>query len=363
MRILKFWFHLPKKERAHRLKKARKDPARRLHASEADWAIFKDDDAVMPIAERYLRKTSTAEAPWEIVEATDSRHRNLAVARRVLSALTEGAASERGSPAPPTEPIAPPSHRPGGERLAGCQRVRRARRPGPLDHPALRDLPEAGSTDSRTGSAGSRDGRSGRRVSSVVVFEGWDAAGKGGAIRRLTGAMDAADYRVVSIAAPTDEEKAHHYLWRFWRQLPRAGRMLIFDRSWYGRVLVERVEGFAREDEWRRAYAEINDFEEQLVEHGIPVFKFWLHIDPDEQLRRLEARAHTPYKKYKLTDEDYRNREKWPAYTVAVNEMVARTSTEIAPWHLVPANDKRHARVAVLEAVCDGLKRAVKKSS
>jgi polyphosphate kinase 2 (PPK2 family) len=201
-----------------------------------------------------------------------------------------------------------------------------------------------------------------KRVSSVLVFEGWDAAGKGGVIRRITRAMDAADYRIVPIAAPTEEEKAHHYLWRFWRHLPQTGTMLIFDRSWYGRVLVERVEGFAQMNEWQRAYAEINDFEEQLVEHGILVHKFWLHIDPETQLRRFTEREKTPYKKYKLSREDYRNRGKWDAYVAAVNEMVARTSTELAPWKLVPANDKRWARVEVLRTLCQGLKRALKLS-
>jgi AMP-polyphosphate phosphotransferase len=199
-------------------------------------------------------------------------------------------------------------------------------------------------------------------VSTVLVFEGWDAAGKGGVIRRITRGMDAADYRVVPIGTPSEEEKAHHYLWRFWQQLPRAGNMLIFDRSWYGRVLVERVEGFAPVEEWQRAYSEINDFEEQLAEHGTVVVKFWLHIDPATQLRRFKEREKTPYKKYKLTAEDYRNREKWDDYVTAVNEMVARTSTDVAPWKLVAANDKRWARVEVLKTICQSLKQALKSS-
>jgi polyphosphate kinase 2 (PPK2 family) len=197
-------------------------------------------------------------------------------------------------------------------------------------------------------------------LSCVLVFEGWDAAGKGGVIRRITQAMAVRDYRIVPIAAPTEEERVRHYLWRFWRQLPPAGQMLIFDRSWYGRVLVERVEGFTPEPVWRRAYDEINDFEAQLYEHGMVVQKFWLHIDPEEQLRRFKAREQTAYKKYKITQEDYRNREKWDAYVGAVNEMVARTSTGRAPWHLVAANDKHSARIQVLKTVCDALKGALK---
>ena len=149
-------------------------------------------------------------------------------------------------------------------------------------------------------------------------------------IRRITQSISARDAKVIPVAAPSDEELAHHYLWRFWRRIPRDGQMRIFDRSWYGRVLVERVEGLARVDEWQRAYEEINDFEAQLCEHGTPVMKFWLHIDPDEQLRRFRAREQTEYKKYKITEEDYRNRERWPDYSEAINEMVERTSTRLA---------------------------------
>jgi polyphosphate kinase 2 (PPK2 family) len=189
-----------------------------------------------------------------------------------------------------------------------------------------------------------------RDIPTVLAFEGWDAAGKGGAIRRMTRALPAHLYQVVPIAAPSEEEHAHHYLWRFWRHLPRPGRIVFFDRSWYGRVLVERVEGFASVPEWQRAYAEINDFEAQLCSRGA-FGKFWLQIDPDEQQQRFEARERTDYKKYKITSEDYRNRAKREQYDVAIDEMVARTDTDAAPWCLVAANDKRHARVAVLEAV------------
>jgi polyphosphate kinase 2 (PPK2 family) len=200
------------------------------------------------------------------------------------------------------------------------------------------------------------------RRSVVAVFEGWDAAGKGGAIRRVTAALDARLFRVISVAAPTDEEMAQHYLWRFWRHVPRAGYFTLYDRSWYGRVLVERVEAFAEAHEWMRAYGEINDFEEQLSNQGTVVLKFWLHLDADEQLRRFEERGRTPWKQHKITDEDWRNREKWTAYESAVNEMVAHTSTEYAPWTLIAGNDKRHARVQVVKTFCDRLKRALKKS-
>ena len=181
----------------------------------------------------------------------------------------------------------------------------------------------------------------------VFVFEGWDAAGKGGAIRRLTSALDPRDYSVISVSRPTDEEKHAHYLWRFWRQIPRDGRVAIFDRSWYGRVLVERLEGFCREDEWMRAFGELNRFEEQLTEHGIIVLKYWLHVSHDEQLRRFREREATPYKRHKLNAEDWRNRRKRGAYEVALGDMLALTDKENAPWHLVPANSKRFARLEV----------------
>ena len=193
----------------------------------------------------------------------------------------------------------------------------------------------------------------------VALFEGWDAAGKGSAIRRVTRAIDPRLFRLVQIAAPTDEERAHHYLWRFWRQLQRDGRCTFFDRSWYGRVLVERVEGFASPAEWRRAYGEINQFEEQLADHGIIVMKFWLHISPEEQERRFRLREQTPHKQHKLTEDDWRNRDRWHDYEIAVDQMVSHTSTRNAPWTLVSGNDKRYARVQILETFCETIEEAL----
>ena len=199
-----------------------------------------------------------------------------------------------------------------------------------------------------------------KKLSTILVFEGPDAAGKGGAIRRVTAALDARHVRVLPIAAPTDEEIAHQFLWRFWRHLPRAGKMTVFDRSWYGRVLVERIEDFASEDEWRRAYSEINEFEEQLTSSGIVLVKFWVHVTKDEQLRRFQEREKIPHKQWKLTEEDWRNREKWEEYEVAVNDFVEHTSTRVAPWNLIEGNDKRHARVKVIKTVCEYMENALK---
>ena len=195
------------------------------------------------------------------------------------------------------------------------------------------------------------------RLSTIIAFEGWDAAGKGGAIRRLSYALSARNYQVVPIAAPTDEEKVHHYLWRFWRHVSRAGHITLFDRTWYGRVLVERVEHLIPPETWARAYGEINDFEDHLTSHGIVLVKLWMHIDADEQLRRFEERESNAAKRWKITPDDWRNCKNRALYTVAVNDMIAATSTGAAPWHLVPANDKRGARIMVFDSVIKALTR------
>jgi polyphosphate kinase 2 (PPK2 family) len=200
-----------------------------------------------------------------------------------------------------------------------------------------------------------------RQVPVIAVFEGWDAAGKGGAIKRVTETLEPRGYTVSSFAAPRGEEKTHHYLWRFWRVLPRTGHLGIFDRSYYGRVLVERVEGFSPEVEWRRAYREINEFEAQQASFGMVIQKFWLHISPEEQLRRFQNRERDPFRSYKLTPEDWRNRARWGAYAEAVEDVLARTSTGAAPWTVIEADDKFYARVKVLKTLADAIERALGK--
>jgi polyphosphate kinase 2 (PPK2 family) len=189
----------------------------------------------------------------------------------------------------------------------------------------------------------------------IMVFEGWDAGGKGGAIKRVTEKLDPRGYVVYSIAAPQGEDASKHYLYRFWRRLPEAGQIAIFDRSWYGRVMVERIEGFCSEGDWKRAYREINQFERQLVDFGVILFKFWIHISKEEQMRRFESRANDPLRQWKLTDEDWRNRERWDIYSQAVDEMLLKTSTVTAPWTIVEGDDKHYARVKVLETLVDKL--------
>jgi polyphosphate kinase 2 (PPK2 family) len=199
-----------------------------------------------------------------------------------------------------------------------------------------------------------------RRIPVIIVFQGWDAAGKGGAIKRLVQGMDPRGYDVIPVGPPNELEKAHHYLYRFWINIPKTGHFAIFDRSWYGRALVERVEGFCTETEWRRAYGEINEMEEQFASFGAHIVKFWLHIDKDEQLRRFKAREEEPHKRWKITPEDWKNREKWDAYKIAVDEMLRRTSTPHAPWTIVESNSKWYARVKVLKTVVGGLEKRLK---
>jgi polyphosphate kinase 2 (PPK2 family) len=199
-----------------------------------------------------------------------------------------------------------------------------------------------------------------KKRSIILVFEGWDAAGKGGAIRRLTSRIDPRLYTVSSIAAPNEVERNHHYLWRFWTKIPAFGTIGIFDRSWYGRLLVERVEGFTKEEDWQRAFGEIVNFEEELSDSGAIIIKFWLHVSSDEQLKRFNARKDDPLKRWKLTDEDWRNREKWSLYEEAAEEAFSKTHKTNAPWHIISANDKYFARTEVLRIFCERLENELK---
>jgi polyphosphate:AMP phosphotransferase len=345
--ILKFWMHLDKNEQRKRLTALEDDPLTRWRVTKTSWKHWKMYGRFIAAAENTIRATSTGQAPWTIVDGSDERFRSLTVAETLRNVIRQRLAeiASRASPRP-----ARPAERPGSTILS---RVRFKSLEKDTFEKRLRQRQSDLHLLQRRAAE--------RGVSTILVFEGWDAAGKGGAIRRLTAALDARHYQVIPIAAPTDEERAHHYLWRFWRHLPRAGRVTVFDRSWYGRVLVERVEGFASPPEWMRAYAEINQFEDQLLDHGVVLVKFWLHISRAEQLRRFNERERSPFKSWKITDEDWRNRKKWDGYEQAVNEMVERTSTRRAPWTLVEANDKYYARIKVLETVCERLSKAISK--
>ena len=346
--VIKIWIHLSRDDARRRLKKARHDPDLRWRVDERDWTVLERYGEARPLVERYLRLTDDPVAPWHLVDGADPRWRNVTIASIIRDALRTRLHAPPPPPVEPDEVVQPVRQ--------GHGRLDRVDLSARLDYDTYRERLRRLQEKLHGQSLRALD----KGISTVLVFEGWDAAGKGGAIRRITRALEAGEYRVVPIGPPTPEELAHHYLWRFWRELPRAGRVVIFDRSWYGRVLVERVEQLTPVPAWRRAYDEINDFERQLHEHGIVLAKFWLHLDPDEQLRRFKAREQTPYKKYKITDEDYRNRERWEDYRVAAEEMFARTSTDVVPWTLVAANDKRWARIQVLETVTDVLGRALR---
>lgn len=346
--LIKFWFHLSARAQKKRLKALEKDPLTSWRVTRTDWKNFANYRKFRRISERALRETSTGSSPWVVIEGADHRYRGLTVGEHLLNVIGRRLTGvhERRSHAAPRSTTKSPDPRTILDTLDMTQVVDPKR--------YAKELEES---QGRLNELSRRAKKQG--VSTIIVSEGWDAAGKGGLIRRITAALDARDYRVIPIAAPTDEEKAHHYLWRFWRYLPRAGRFTIYDRSWYGRVLVERVEGFAQEAEWMRAYAEINDFEEQLAEHGIALVKWWVHISKAEQLKRFKAREETPYKKFKITDEDYRNRQKWDAYVMAANEMVERTSTEFAPWTLIEGDDKHFARLKGIKTVVKALEKAL----
>ncbi|HEY1792722.1 MAG TPA: polyphosphate:AMP phosphotransferase [Opitutaceae bacterium] len=349
--MIKIWLNLSKAAQRARLRELESDPRTAWRVTPEDWKSQRDYDRLARLSERMRSATHQPGAPWYVVSSEDPRTRNLAVADIILSRFKVHLRAQKRSPPPPrrAKRVAP-------LRPAGLRRLLSLPLDFKLSQPAYEKKRDKwlGRLNKVVRAAGQE------RRSIVWVFEGWDAAGKGGAIRRLTDAIDARDFRVIPVAKPTDEEKAHHYLWRFWRTLPRAGMITIYDRSWYGRVLVERLEGFASEPEWRRAYRELNEFERELAEHGVIILKFWLHISREVQLERFRDREKTPYKSHKMGAEDWRNRRKWPSYEIAVGDMLALTTSKFAPWHLVAANNKRHARLEILRTSCRQIEAALK---
>ncbi len=367
--VLKFWMHLSREAQERRLKCLQRDPLEKWRVSQKHWKHWQMYDRFMEAAERTILRTSTGKAHWQIVEGVDPFYRSLTVGTLIRDALASQLEAVRlqqevkvrlvGAAAEGNAAAMVSADSPGAATTA-------------VDVPmvsVLHSLDMGQTLDKKDYQRQLREYQAKlavlsrkalkKKLSTIVVLEGPDAAGKGGAVRRITAALDARNYQVIPTAAPTDEEAARHYLWRFWRHLSRAGRVTIFDRSWYGRVLVERVERLASEAEWKRAYAEINDFEEQLIEHGIVLVKYWLHITSEEQLARFTAREESPHKRWKLTDDDWRNRDKWLDYERAVNDMVQHTSTLHVPWTLVEGNDKRFARIKVIRALCEQLETAL----
>jgi polyphosphate:AMP phosphotransferase len=359
--VLKFWMHISQKVQRKRLKMLEKDPLRSWRMSPVDWAHYDMYDKFIEAAERIISHTNTGHAPWEIIEGEDFNYRSLRVGE-VLQLMLERHLTREPIRQKYLAEMREEVHKKVVEAsLGNSTQAKSMTILDGLDFSLALDKKdykrELAACQARL--AGLHQKAASKKISVILVFEGPDAAGKGGIIRRITEALDARYYKVFPFAAPTDVENAHHYLWRFWNCVGRAGRMGIFDRSWYGRVLVERIERFAGDDEWRRAFAEINDFEDQLIEHGIVLLKFWLQISKDEQLRRFKEREETPYKSWKLGEEDWRNRERWDDYALAAHEMIKQTSVQKSPWILVENENKYYGRIKVLKAVCDALEKAV----
>ena len=353
--IIKFFLHISKKEQKKRIKKIRKIHPELAKNDTPSLKNLEDYPAILPAIDTMLSDTSTPKAPWTIIEATDRHFTVVKVYQTVIAWMEEvlknrvvNSAAKSGKKKPSAKPPTIPTpildaldltcslpEEEYAKRLETCEK-------------RLHELQYSIRNN---------------RIPVVIAFEGCDAAGKGGAIIRLDRALNPRCSVVEPVAAPTPDEKSHHYLWRFIRNLPRAGNITIFDRSWYGRVLVERVEGFCTETEWQRAYGEINAMEDYLVRSGTLLIKFWLQIDEDTQLRRFRERENDPLKKYKITDEDWRNREKSAVYRVAIEEMLKKTDTPGAPWILVESNDKYYARIKILESVIAGVETAITRIS
>ena len=354
--IIKFFLHISADEQEKRLKKLEHSPETRWRVTKADWKHFKQYKDYLPMYDRMLEQTDMPWASWHVIEAEDREY----AAAKVM-AVTSWLVEERlrecdyRSLSLSQESENTPSETNGFEETI---------RTGVLDGVDVglsltKEDYKKRLTELQKELTRLQNEMYLKRIPVVVALEGWDAAGKGGAIKRLTEPLDPRGYEVVPTAAPNDIEKAHHYLWRFWKSMPKDGHMTIFDRTWYGRVMVERIEGFCSQAEWHRAYREINQMEQQLTDHGVIVLKFWLQIDKDEQERRFKERMENPEKQWKITDEDWRNREKWDDYVKAVDEMILRTSTTYAPWTIVEANSKYYARIKILETVVRALKQRI----
>lgn len=346
--IIKFFLHISRKEQKKRFEELDSDKATSWRINKQDWKLNREYGDLFKAYDSMIVNTGTEYAPWIVVEANDSRHATIKIFESVVASIEERMA------------------RPAREAKTDAQK----KKASAIQNTSILDRIDVSVSLSKEEYSGKLEKCQAKlreleymiyrkRVPVIIMYEGWDAAGKGGNIRRLVQSMDPRGYEVVPIAAPNDIEKKHHYLWRFWEKIPKAGHIAVFDRTWYGRVLVERVEGFCSEDDWKRAYREINEMEAHLAAFGTVIVKFWLHISKDEQLKRFKEREEIPFKKWKITDEDWRNRDKWDLYKAAVDEMILKTSTDNAPWTVVEANCKYYARIKALETVIKAIKKAL----
>ena len=342
--VMKFFFHISRKEQKKRLQGLLADKNTRWRVNDADLQENKHYDKYLAVYDKYLKDTDRSQAPWYIIDASNRKWAEL----QVLSYLNLGietAMKNQSLAVPILQNTFPLKHMPLLSEVALDKSLTDEEYKERLDElqAELHDL---------------HNKLYRKKIPVVIAYEGWDAAGKGGNIKRITGALDPRGYTVHPIASPEPHEKARHYLWRFWNRLPKTGHIAIFDRTWYGRVMVERLEGFCSENDWQRAYNEMNEFEKELADWGAVVIKFWVQIDNQTQLDRFTDRQNTPEKQWKITDEDWRNRDKWDLYEDAVNEMLQKTSTTYAPWYILESVDKKYARIKALEIVIDSIKKA-----
>ncbi len=346
--VMKFFFQIGKKEQKRRLDELLDNKDTKWRVDKSDLYENKHYDESIKVYDKYLKDTNSPTAPWYIIDAKDKKFAEL----QVLEFLNSGIDT-----ALKNKDLAVPI-------LQNTYKLKKT--------PKLKDIELKGKTltdeeyDKRLDELQSELRQLHyklyrKKIPVIIAYEGWDAAGKGGNIKRITGALDPRGFEVLPIASPEPHEKARHFLWRFWTRLPKTGHIAIFDRTWYGRVMVERIEGFCSENDWQRAYNEINEFEKELTDWGAVVIKFWVQIDKRTQLKRFKERQATPEKQWKITDEDWRNREKWNQYESAIDEMIQKTSTEFAPWYILESVDKKYARIKALEIVIDQIKKACDK--
>lgn len=343
--IIKFFLHITQKEQARRHEKLMSSKNTRWRVTERDKFRNKHYKEYYRVYDEMLQKTNTVFAPWHVIGAHERRSAMNEIYEIIVDSIQQALDAPK---------IIVPS-----EYHAQVHDFPLVKKPKLADVPLYRRLePEKyhdmlKTEQKKLSRLHNKLYRA--RIPIVIAYEGWDAAGKGGNIKRLTAALDPRGYEVVPIASPTAIEKSHHHLWRFWQNLPKDGHVTVFDRTWYGRVMVERLEGFCTEEEWKRAYQELNEFEYELEKWGAILIKFWLHIDSDEQLRRFTERQNTPEKRWKITDEDWRNREKWDLYETAVNDMIRLTSTEYAPWTIIESQDKLFGRIKAIQTLNDAI--------
>lgn len=344
--IIKLFIHISEEEQKRRFKKLSENPDTAWRVTSDDWKHNKQYKQYLTAINEMLEQTDSENAPWNIIEGNDHNYAVIKTMHIVIDALANQINKVNEAPKPDISPMVPEDN----FRTSLLSNV-------DLTKTLTKEVYQKKLAQCQKKLAVLHNRLYLKRTPVIIVFEGWDAAGKGGAIKRLTQNLDPRGYEVIPTPAPTPTEKAHHYLWRFWNTIPKAGHIAIYDRSWYGRVMVERIEGFCTVDEWQRAYSEINQMEEHLTNFGAIVIKFWLHIDKHEQEKRFNARMIDPKKQWKITDEDWRNREKWDQYYRIVDEMLLRTSTTYAPWTIVEANSKRFARIRVLEKIIEELEK------